>query len=138
MRAVIDTCIIIDALQSRDPWRIEAEEIFLQAADRTFEGYITAKSLLDIYYLLHKDNHSDSLTRKMLTHLCRVFEIADTTGFCCKDALVSETQDYEDAVQIQTAIALQADCIVTRNTHDFSRAKIPVHTPVQFLNLIVS
>ena len=51
MRILIDTCIIIDALQNREPFNKNAQEIFLLAANRKFDGFITAKSVTDIYYL---------------------------------------------------------------------------------------
>ena len=44
MRALIDTCIIIDALQSREGFAKDAQNIFLAAANSAFLGYITAKA----------------------------------------------------------------------------------------------
>ena len=49
MKALIDTCIIIDALQSREPFKNDAESIFLRAANKQFDGFITAKSFVPIY-----------------------------------------------------------------------------------------
>ena len=34
MRAVIDTCVIVDALQSREPFCKDAQSIFLLCANR--------------------------------------------------------------------------------------------------------
>ena len=51
MRAVIDTCVIVDALQSREPFCKDAQSIFLLCANRQFEGFLTAKAITDIYYL---------------------------------------------------------------------------------------
>ena len=39
MRAVIDTCVIVDALQSREPFCKDAQSIFLLCANRQFEGF---------------------------------------------------------------------------------------------------
>jgi predicted nucleic acid-binding protein len=41
--------------------------------------------------------------------------------------------DLEDAMQIASATACQADVIVTRNTSDFARSRIPVMTPEDFV-----
>ena len=35
---------------------------------------------------------------------------------------------------IETATRAQVDCIVTRNTKDYSRSSVPVYTPDEFLN----
>ncbi len=43
MRVLIDTCVIVDALQSRKPFDEVAQRIFIYSANQQFEGYITAK-----------------------------------------------------------------------------------------------
>ena len=52
MKALIDTNVIVDALTSRNPWKEGAEKIFLMAANRAADMYITASSATDIYYLV--------------------------------------------------------------------------------------
>ena len=54
MRAEIDTCIELDALQNREPFCRDAQAIFLLCANRQYEGFLTAKSVTDIYYLTHR------------------------------------------------------------------------------------
>lgn len=54
MKALIDTCIIIDYLQLRQPFFADAREIVMSAAANHFDGFITAKSATDIYYLMHR------------------------------------------------------------------------------------
>lgn len=129
MRILIDTCIVIDALQNREPFNKNAQEIFLLAANRKFDGFITAKSVTDIYYLTHRLTHNDKNTRSILSRLFKLFDLADTTGTDCKYALSSEVSDYEDAVMIETALRTQMDAIVTRNTKDYSKSVVSVLTP---------
>ena len=129
MRILIDTCIIIDALQNRTPFNKNAQDIFLLAANRKIDAFITAKSVTDIYYLMHRVTHSDKDTRDVLSRLFKLFELADTTGTDCKYALSSDVSDYEDAVMIETAVRTQVDSIVTRNTKDYSKSVVPVLTP---------
>ena len=47
MRAVIDTCVIIDALQDREPFAQDAEQIILACANRRCMGLVTAKAVTD-------------------------------------------------------------------------------------------
>ena len=79
MRVLIDTCVIVDALQSRKPFDEAAQRIFIYSANQQFEGYITAKSVTDIYYLTHRLTHSDSETRRILSKLFTLFHLLDTT-----------------------------------------------------------
>lgn len=138
MNALIDTCVIIDALQSREPFRPEAEAIFLAVANRRVAGCITASSVTDIYYLMHKALHSAADTKKALGILFSLFDIIDTCGIDCRKALASDTADYEDAVMIESAIRADIDCIVTRNTKDYAEAPLPVYSPSEFLKLLTA
>lgn len=136
MTALLDTNIIVDALQSRKPWNNAAESIFLKAANNIFIGCITAKSVTDIYYLCHHALHDDAKTRSLISRLFQLFQVLDTTGIDVEKALASGVSDYEDAVMIETARREKCDCIVTRNIKDYSGSTIPVYTPDEFLQLL--
>lgn len=138
MRALIDTCIIIDALQNREPFAQEAQQIFFTIANKHATGYISAKSVLDIYYLTHRSTHSDEATRKILKTLLGLFDILDTTQLDCRQALSSDISDYEDAVMCETAKRCDVDCIVTRNQKDYAKSEVTVYSPAEFLEQIVT
>lgn len=136
MRVLIDTCVIIDALQSRAPFAEAAQKIFLYSANKKFEGYITAKASTDIYYLTHRLIHSDEETRKILSKLYSLFHLLDTTSLDCRKAISSELSDYEDAVMVETAIRSEMDCIVTPNIKDYMKSPVMVYEPSAFLKLL--
>ncbi len=136
MNVLIDTCIIIDALQSREPFNKDAEAVFLAVANRRCVGFLTANSVTDIYYLMHKALHSSEETKKVLGVLFSLFEILDTCGIDCRKALTSDISDYEDAVMAEAAIRAEIDCIVTRNLKDYAGAPMPVYSPAQFVELL--
>ena len=136
MRAVIDTCVIVDVLQSREPFCKDAQSIFLLCANRQFTGFLTAKAITDIFYLTHRQTHSDRESRNILTKLCTLFNLLDTTALDIRKAITAEISDFEDAVMIETAVRSSMDCIVTRNTKDYSKASIPVYTPAEFVKLL--
>ncbi len=138
MKAVIDTCVIVDALQDRAPFGEAAKSIFLFCANRQCEGLLTAKAITDIYYLAHRQTHNDKTTREVITKLCTIFGLLDTTVLDIRKAILSETSDFEDTVMIETAVRYKVDCIVTRNTKDYSKSSIHVYTPDEFLKLLVN
>lgn len=133
MRALIDTCIIIDALQSREPFCNSAQAIFISAANNQFIGCITAKSATDIYYLMHHHTHGDKASRDVLSKLFAIFDVLDTAGMDCRRAIPSAISDYEDAVMVETAVRAEVDCIVTRNQGDYKKSEIPVYTSEEFV-----
>ena len=136
MRVILDTCIIMDAIQNREPFAEDAKNIVRAAANKWFTGCITAKSSTDIYYLTHRCTHSDKDTRAILTKLFILFDVVDTAGMDARKAISSQVSDYEDAVVIETAMREDADCIVTRNIKDYSKSPVPVYDPAEFLRLL--
>lgn len=132
MRAIIDTCVIVDALQNKVPFEKDAQTVFLLAANEQFIGCVTAKSVTDIYYLTHKLTHSDKETRLILNKLFSLFEVVDTAGVDCLHALPSSVSDFEDAVMVETAKRIKADCIITRNADDYKASGVKIYSPAEF------
>ena len=50
-----------------------------------------------------------------------------------QSALKLPLADYEDAVQLASALAYQLDAIVTRDPDDFAGASLPIYSPADFL-----
>jgi len=135
MRALIDTCVVIDALQERKPFSEEAKELILLVANQALDGFLTAKSLADIHYIMRRSTHDEQVTRKMLSDLFELFEVLDTRGIDCRMAIASGTSDFEDAIMIETALRSGMDCIVTRNQKDYTQAQLPVYHPAELLRI---
>ncbi|PWM69838.1 MAG: PIN domain nuclease [Clostridiales bacterium] len=138
MRVLVDTCVIVDALQDRKPFSENAKIIFYAVANKQIDGYITAKAITDIYYLTHRLTHSDKSTRQILKTLLGLFDILDTTAIDCRKALSSEIADYEDAVMCETAERCEASCIVTRNEKDYRKSKVKVMSPGELVKILES
>lgn len=138
MRVLLDTCVILDALESRQPFSKDAEELFLAAANNLFTGCITAKAYTDIYYLMHRHTHSDKASREVLNKLFSLFEVVDSAGMDCRRAIPSPVLDFEDAVMIETAARTEVDYIVTRNIKDFARSSVSILTPKDFLSKLMT
>ena len=136
------TCVIMDAIQSREPFAASAQDIFRRAAANWYVGCLSAKSITDIYYLTHRCTHSDHEARAILTKLFALFDILDTSALDCKKAVSSSVTDYEDAVMIETALSNRTDYIVSRHKRDdpVNQAisfymSVSVQQPVQYIFL---
>ena len=136
MKILVDTNVIIDALTSREPFREDAEQIFMFAANRIEDMYITASSATDIYYLVRKYLHSTEQAKSVMSKLYVLFYILDVTSSECKEALLSDMNDYEDAVISCCAVHNHIDYIVTRNIKDYERSKVNAILPEQLLKMI--
>ena len=140
MRVLLDTNIIIDVLQNREPWCESGKKIFLSVARKDFSGCITAKEAADIHFFSKKqfkgDENVDDKARQILIKIFSLFEIIDTTESDCKNALSFPNNDYEDAIMIETALRSGVDCIITRNTEHFSESPVKIYTPDEFVEII--
>lgn len=133
MNILMDTCVIVDVLQDRKPFSEDGKALFLAVANQKIKGYLSAKSVTDIYYLIHRYTHNDQESRKILNQLFALFGVLDTAGEDCRKAIFSEMKDYEDAVMVQSAWRCDMDGIVTRNLKDYEKATVPVFSPRQLL-----
>ena len=133
MTALLDTCVIIDALANREPFYREAQELLLRGSEAKVALFISAKSLLDLHYVLKHYLHEESVVRSKLADLLQSVSVVDTKGVSCSVALASPTTDYEDAVQTETALIEGVDCIITRDASGFSLSPVPVKDPHAFL-----
>lgn len=136
MKALIDTCVVMDFLQGREPFAVAARFVFRTAATELFSGCITAKAATDIYYLVHRCTHSDQESRTKLNQLLTIVGMLDSTADDVFHAISSDVSDFEDAVMIETAIRSRMDCIITRNTKDYRKSPVPVYTPEQFMEFL--
>lgn len=133
MKILIDTCVVVDFLQKREPFADAAKKVFIAVAAKNVTGCVTAKAITDIYYLSHRCTHSDTDTRKLLNLLLGLVQIVDTSAEDILYALSSDTSDFEDAVMIETAKRTRVDYIVTRNVKDYKKSPITVLTPEEFV-----
>ena len=140
MKVLLDTNIIVDVLQKRDPWFEDGEKIFLAVADGLITGCVTVKELADIYYFSRKQfkglDNVDEKARIVITKLLSLFEVIDSLAIDCKNALTIQNNDYEDAIMIAAAIRVGVDCIVTRNTEQYKNSPVMIFSPDDFLAFI--
>ena len=136
MKVLIDTCIIIDALQTRGDFFDDAQNVLIAAANGEYKGIIASKAILDIYYIIHRYTKDDYTTRNYISKILALFEVCDTTSKCIEDALVSKMHDYEDAVMSATASDVGADYIVTRNIKDYKCSAVKAIKPQDLLMLL--
>jgi predicted nucleic acid-binding protein len=86
-------------------------------------------------YILRKELTSTQI-EELHKALSLIFVFENLTDEDIKNALDLKNDDFEDAVQIQTAYRIGADYILTRNVKDYLISNIPAYTPLEFLERI--
>ncbi len=133
MKVLVDTCVVVDVLSRRSPFCEKSQELFLLAASNTIDAFVTAKSVSDIYYLVHKVTHNSDKTKAIINDLFQLFGVIDSTREDILNALNSKIGDYEDAIMDESAYRSGMDCICTRNTKDYKNSKIKAIEPSDLL-----
>lgn len=135
MRILLDTDVNLDFILARQPFFVEAEQIFIAAAQNKFEPFIANITAINIFYIGRKELGRDIVLRE-LQKLLQLVRVCPTGSNNLQSAIISPISDYEDAVQHECAIAENLDAIVTRNTKDYKNASIKVYSPSELLQIL--
>ncbi len=135
MRVLIDTNVILDWLMCREPFHEAAKRVMEESVFGNLEGYISAHSLTDLFYILRKD--FDTAKRKsLLMFLCEKLQVIPENVEMIKAALRQEEwKDLEDGLQMQCAKEFELDYIITRNIVDFEKSPVPALMPGKLMEM---
>lgn len=137
MKVLLDTNVIMDALQERQPFDIEAKEILLRAQNGEFMCHFTANAAADIFYLYNRARDLKS-ARQVLNFLLATYQIVSVTHEDCISAMSLPIEDFEDALVSVCAKKVEADYIISRD-EKFLRDESPVQviTPKDYLKKLM-
>jgi predicted nucleic acid-binding protein len=132
---LIDLNIILDVLQKREPFFETSASLLAAVETGRVEGYVAAHSITTLFYLIQKDKSSAD-ARAMITNLLQFIKIIAVEQSTIEQALNLSYRDFEDAVQMMSAVQNKIDCLITRNIKDYQPALLPVMQPVDFLTTL--
>jgi predicted nucleic acid-binding protein len=134
-RVLIDLNLILDVLQQREPFYPLSARILASAETGLIEGYVAAHTLTTLFYLIAKDQ-SPETARISLTELLRFLAVAAVDRDTIEQALTLPYKDFEDAVQMTSAVQVGAQYLVTRDARDYKAGPLPVLHPAELLALL--
>jgi len=132
VRILLDTNVVLDVLQTREPFSHHATQIFARIERGGIEGVLCATTLTSIDYLLTRAMSAQE-AKSIIHRLLGLFEVAAVTRTVLEAALASSMPDFEDAVLAYAANQAGAERIITRDTRDFRDSPIPAMDSAEFL-----
>jgi len=135
LNVMIDLNVILDVLQKRNPFYETSAALLATAETGQIQGYISAHSVTTLFYLIQKGK-SASEARAMITNLLQFLKIGPVDQNTIEQALNLDYHDFEDAVQMISAVQCKVDYLITRNIKDYQPALLPVLQPVDFLGTV--
>ena len=135
MKILIDTNVIIDILQKREPFFGESYHSLRKAIENDVECMISASAVTGIFYMLRKSLGSNLQAKEQIERLAQLVDFADVQGMDIHAALMRTMPDFEDAVVDAVAERNGASYILTRNIKDFTDSVVTAILPADYLNL---
>ncbi|CAD5989472.1 Putative nucleic acid-binding protein [Planktothrix tepida] len=134
MRVLIDTNVVLDFLQEREPFVEDAAQLFAKIDAGELEGFISALTITNIYYIIRKASGKIA-AQDAIAQILTDLQICAVDKGILEQAIALNFQDFEDAVQCACGIANQVDAIITRDLSGFVNAGILVIAPGELENL---
>jgi len=133
MKILVDTNVIIDVLEKREPFFQDSYNIIRLGLEGELETIMSAGAITDAYYIINKHLHDQNTAREKIFILGNLIKICKSTSDDVTGALILFIPDFEDAVIAAIAKREKANFIITRNDADFSNSPVPALSPSLFL-----
>jgi len=130
-KVLFDTNIILDVALKREPFVANSLKT-INLIDTKIEGYVNILTLINTYYFAHKKVGIDK-AKQFIADLLTQFKVINATKEICINAINSDFNDFEDAVQEFSAINADVEIIVTRNPKDFKYSNLKVFEPKELI-----
>ena len=136
MLILIDTNVLLDVIARREPYVVFSEKVIDLCRQEIINGAIAGHSVLNAMYVLRK-NFTLTERKEIFLSLCEFLYVESIDFGKIIQALKDDDfSDFEDCLQMQCALSLRADYIITRNIKDFTASEIPAVTPEDFFNIL--
>ncbi len=135
MKVLFDINVILDVLLNREEFVQLSASLVNIVETKKIEGFLCATTLTTIDYLVTKIR--DRKTSKLaLKKLLGIFQVSQVNKTVLEFALNSNFKDFEDAVQYFSGTCVGVNCVVTRNTKDYKKTKLPIYTPTELWSIL--
>ena len=129
MKLALDTNILIDILQRREPYFANSYLVLLNAIENGDLCMMPVSAMTDVAYILRKTPD----VQAKLMNISTVLKLNDVTESDLEEAVSSSMKDFEDAFLAANARRHKADYIITRNISDYEHSPVKAISPDEFL-----
>ena len=134
-RVFLDTNILLDVTMRREESLPESARIWADCETGKALGFISAISLNNIHYIMRK-RLPKAPALDCIRCILNVFAIVPLDTAILRMAVDFPHRDFEDAIQLFSALQAKADCIVTRDSSHFPTEYLPILTPAEYRGIV--
>jgi len=131
----LDSDVILNGMLDRQPFSFHTKTIFNLSAKSQIKIFCSSIIFTNVYYIVNKTFGKKKANESLesLLDYCGILSVGETE---IGKAYKSEFLDFEDGIQYQVALQHPGiKGIITRNKKDFKSSKLPVYSPLEFLDL---
>lgn len=132
---LVDTNVLLDVLAKREPFYASAAAVWSAVETGTMAGYVSAISFNNTYYIMRKYG-GESEARKAIVALRDIFAVVPLDARILNQSIDSALRDFEDAIQLHSAVRAGARHLVTRNPSHFATDVLAVVSPDEYLAVV--
>jgi predicted nucleic acid-binding protein len=132
MNVFVDTNVLMDVMVNREPFFGKSARVWYLAETGQVNAAISTITLPNLHYLLRRE-HGGGFAREAMGILRDLFQLVPFDLKIVNQAVDSDIDDFEDAIQFFSAISAGATTLITRNPKHFPAKDIAVLTPEEFL-----
>lgn len=131
-RIFLDTNVILDYLLEREPFYYDALKLWAACEEGTVEGYVSALTVNNVHYIAHRLK-SETTAMIAVRGILSVFNVVPLDKELMKLAADFHDRDYEDDIQLQSAIRAGCTHLFTRDPTHFHTKALAIVPPSSFL-----
>lgn len=135
MKIFWDANVLVDLVDQARSGHADAVKLLKQTHKIAATNLCAWHSLSILSYLCTKKFGRESAD-EIIQELLKVFEIPATGSTQARRAFAYNTSDYEDALQIASAVAGYADYVVTQDAKGFRQSPIAVVSPKEIVSVL--
>ena len=96
MKIMCDTNVIIDVLLEREAFTEDSYRVLKFCEEHKIDGFVSASSVTDIYYLVRKYTHSTDFAYKAVGKLLEIVKVCSVTNNDILIAFQKKARNFED------------------------------------------
>ena len=131
-RIFLDTNVLLDYLLEREPFYYDALKLWAACEEGTVEGYVSALTVNNVHYIAHRLK-SETTAMIAVRGILSVFNVVPLDKELMKLAADFHDRDYEDDIQLQSAIRSGCTHLFTRDPTHFHTKALAIVPPSSFL-----
>ncbi|WP_350454675.1 type II toxin-antitoxin system VapC family toxin [Slackia heliotrinireducens] len=137
-KLLLDTNIIVDFLNRREPWFEDARLLMICGRVGEFSLWISSSQVTDLVYIVSQGGRKDLVpqTLERLRYLRTFVNVVPVSDADVDRILATSWSDPEDALLVDLALKIRADAVISRDAVLRETDLLPVYDCGEFFDML--